>query len=237
MTTKKNSNITKKMTNNRGKLPIWKLSDLYDSPNAKKISEGDLDALALLTKIAVIMGLGSFFKGTTHYGSMAEHGISHYIDMFYYDKHPGTSHGEQVGIATLSVSKIQNDIFNKNSPPIIYPTKIPVEEIKYKLGTEILNNININIQNKIYDEKKAEELNKYLEKNWLTFVEPLRKVMLPFSKLWNAMSECKAKKTPQEAGIDINLYNDALKYCRFTRDRYTILDFADDSNQLEKFLK
>ena len=39
MTTKKNSNITKKMTNNLGKLPIWKLSDLYDSPNAKKISE------------------------------------------------------------------------------------------------------------------------------------------------------------------------------------------------------
>ena len=50
------------------------------------------------------------------------------------------------------------------------------------------------------------------------------------------MSECEAKKTPQEAGIDVNLYNDALKYCRFTRDRYTILDFADDSDQLEKYI-
>ena len=39
---------------------------------------------------------------------MAEHGVSHYIDMFFKDKHPGTSHGEQVGIATLSISKIQN---------------------------------------------------------------------------------------------------------------------------------
>ena len=38
MTTKKNNNISKKMTNNQGNLPIWKLSDLYDSPKGKKIS-------------------------------------------------------------------------------------------------------------------------------------------------------------------------------------------------------
>ena len=34
----------------------------YKLNNAKKIAEGNLEALALLTKIAVIMGLGSFFS-------------------------------------------------------------------------------------------------------------------------------------------------------------------------------
>ncbi len=204
--------------------------------NAKKIADGNLDSLALLTKISAIMGLGTFFTGTTHSGSMAEHGISHYIDMFFKDKHPGTSHGEQVGIATLSVSKIQNGILNSKTPPIFHSTIIPDEEIKNKLGIEMVNNVKMQMKNKIFDNKKTDELNTYLEKNWLTFTEPLKKVMLPFEKIWSAMDDCGAKKTPNEADMDLDLYNDALKYGRFIRDRYTILDFADDSDQLEKYI-
>ena len=60
--------------------------------------------------------------------------------------------------------------------------------------------------------------------------------MLPFEKIWSAMDDCGAKKTPNEADMNLDLYNDALKYGRFIRDRYTILDFADDSDQLEKYI-
>ena len=90
------------------------LLNLYEDAminGAAQIREGDIDALAVLTRVAAIMGLCTFFSGTTHFGSMAEHGISHYIDMFSKDKHPGTSHGEQVGIATMTISKMQNTIF------------------------------------------------------------------------------------------------------------------------------
>ena len=52
--------------------------------------------------------------------------------MFAGDMHPGTSHGEQVGIATISMSKFQNAILKKDQPPIIYPTNIPEEEISPK---------------------------------------------------------------------------------------------------------
>ena len=82
---------------------------------AKQIAEGDIDALGMLTRISAIMGLGTSFTQTTHVGSMGEHGISHYIDMFAKEKHPGTSHGEQVGIATISMSKMQNAILNHKS--------------------------------------------------------------------------------------------------------------------------
>ena len=50
--------------------------------NAAKIVTGDFEALAMLTRIAALMGLATSFTGTTHVGSMAEHMISHYIDMF-----------------------------------------------------------------------------------------------------------------------------------------------------------
>ena len=49
MTTKKNNKRTKKMTNNQGNLPVWKLSDLYDSPKGKKIS-ADLKFIEFRTK-------------------------------------------------------------------------------------------------------------------------------------------------------------------------------------------
>ena len=42
---------------------------------AKEISEGKINALALLTRISAIMGLGTSFTQTTHVGSMGEHGI------------------------------------------------------------------------------------------------------------------------------------------------------------------
>ena len=69
MTTKKNNKITKKMTNNQGNLPVWKLSDLYDSPKGKKIS-ADLKFIEYRTKKLQKCGtlLGSYviFEQTTY---------------------------------------------------------------------------------------------------------------------------------------------------------------------------
>ena len=79
----------------------------------------------------------------------------------------------------------------------------------------MIDNVKMHIKNKIFDNKQSDELNTYLEKNWLTFIEPLKKVMLPFERIWNAMDNCGAKKTPVEANMDLNLYKDALKYGRF----------------------
>ena len=203
---------------------------------AKEISEGKINALALLTRISAIMGLGTSFTQTTHVGSMGEHGISHYIDMFAGDKHPGTSHGEQVGIATISISKFQNAILKKDQPPIISPTIIPEDEIIQKIGAPMLETIKKAMEPKMFDQKKAEETNEYFSKHWLEFVEPLREKMLDYEVIWNSMGDCGALRTAEDAKLDSNFYQDALKYGRFIRDRYTILDLAGDSNQLDSLI-
>ena len=62
----------------------YSLLSLYEGDmiqSASSIAEGDINSLALLTRISAIMGLGTSFTQTTHVGSMGEHGISHYIDM------------------------------------------------------------------------------------------------------------------------------------------------------------
>ena len=133
---------------------------------AKKIKEGEISSLALLTRISAIMGLGTFFTGTTHLGSMAEHGISHYIDMFANSLHPGTSHGEQVGIATLTVSKIQNSILNNDKAPTMHPTTIPKNDIIKILGESTIDLIKQQMKVKSFNSKKIDALNNYLENNY-----------------------------------------------------------------------
>ena len=217
----------------------YSLLSLYEGDmiqSASSIAEGDINSLALLTRISAIMGLGTSFTQTTHVGSMGEHGISHYIDMFAKDLHPGTSHGEQVGIATISISKFQNAILNKDTPPIITPTKIPEDEIARKLGEQMLENIIQNMKPKLFDQKKSDLVNNFFKKNWMEFVQPLREKMLDYDTIWNAMGKCGALRTPEDAKLDGIFYKDALKYSRFIRDRYTILDLAGDSNQLDELI-
>ena len=67
--------------------------------------------------MTLLNGIAAIIIGSTHAGSMGEHLISHYIDMFMGDEHPGSLHGEQVGIATLLLSKMQNDILNSSKTP------------------------------------------------------------------------------------------------------------------------
>ena len=84
--------------------------------------------------------------------------------------------------------------------------------------------------------KKQITTNEYFSKHWLEFVEPLREKMLDYDLIWNSMGECGALRTPEDAKLDSNFYKDALKYGRFIRDRYTILDLAGDSNQLDNLI-
>ena len=68
--------------------------------NSYKILEGDYDTLAALSRMTLLNGIAAIIIGSTHAGSMGEHLISHYIDMFMGEKHPGTLHGEQVAVTT-----------------------------------------------------------------------------------------------------------------------------------------
>ena len=231
--------LSNKLVNTTYNETPYVLLGLYEEElikNAKNINNNNIDSIAILTRIAAIMGLSTFLTGTTHYGSMAEHGISHFIDMFSKDLHPGTSHGEQVGIATLTVSKIQNSIIKNKTPPFIYPTKIPEIEIRELFGKKALDLVKDQMKFKIFDTKKTEQINVYLENNWIELVKELKKIMIDYNSLWNVMSDCGALRTAKEANIEQEFYNKAFRYSRFIRDRYSILDLAGDANLLEKYI-
>ena len=100
----------------------------------------------------------------------------------------------------------------------------------------MLVNIKKNMKPKLFDQKKTDLINNFFEKNWIEFVQPLREKMLDYNIIWSAMGKCGALRTPEDAKLDSIFYKDALRYARFIRDRYTILDLAGDSNQLDELI-
>jgi len=204
--------------------------------NANRMLSGELSALGMLTRISAIMGLGTRFTNTTHSGSMAEHQISHYIDMFAGDKHPRSSHGEQVGIATITMSTLQNRVLNNSSPPVMKATEIPVDYLITRFGNDMGNNMIEQTKLKALTEAGADALNQRFDQEWDKLRATLAEVMLPFEQLRNAMSLAGCQLTPTELNLDVDFYREAVVGARYIRDRFSMLDIVDDSIGLETII-
>jgi len=204
--------------------------------NASRLRDGDIAALAMLTRVGAIMGLGTSFTGTTHSGSMAEHMISHHIDMFSGDDHPGTSHGEQVGVATATVSRLHNTILNAAAPPVLHATRLPEARLRQRYGADMARMMVEQTSLKALDEAEAERVNRLMGDDWEAFRAPLCRVMLPFERLRDAMRAAGCQTTPGELGVSGSRWREAVGDARYIRDRFSMLDIADDAGRLSGFL-
>ena len=208
--------------------------DMID--NASRMLSGDLDALGMLTRISAIMGLGTQFTETTHSGSMAEHMISHYIDMFAGDKHPKSSHGEQVGIATITMSLLQNKVLASKKPPTMHPTRLNEKHMLDRFGPKLAENMISETRKKALDQKNADALNHRFETDWDKIRTQLQAISLPYETLDKAMAEAGCQRTATELNLNIDFYRDAVSGARFIRDRFSMLDIVDDSTGLQEFV-
>jgi glycerol-1-phosphate dehydrogenase [NAD(P)+] len=202
---------------------------------APQLLEGDFEALARLTRVSAIMGLATSFTGTTHVGSMAEHMISHCIDMFAGDAHPGTSHGEQVGAASLAMSRLQNEIWAADAPPELSPTDIPEERLAAEYGEKAAASMTRETRLKALDAEGAARLNDRLAGDWTTLRDRIGAAMRPHEELYAAMAAAGCRLTAADLGLDPALWRRYVRDARFIRDRFTALDLAGDSGRLAPF--
>ena len=122
--------------------------------HSQKILTGDEETLAALSRMTLLNGIAAIIIGSTHAGSMGEHLISHYIDMFMGDKHPGSLHGEQVGIATLLLSKMQNDILNSTKTPQFLEINYDLIIFENIFGKDAGSNLHKQFQNKLFTQER-----------------------------------------------------------------------------------
>lgn len=205
--------------------------------SADAVAAGDIEAIAMVTRMNGLMGLGTSFGKTTHHGSMAEHMLSHYIDMFAGDAHPGTTHGEQVGVATLAMNRLHHRILDGDAPRVLKPTLVDREAIEVRFGKVLADACLQQFESKRFDQEMVDALNRKFEKIWPALTSELRPLMLDPDEIEDALRRAGAPVSAQDLGVDVSFWHDAIRYGRFTRDRFTMLDVADDVGELDDFAR
>jgi glycerol-1-phosphate dehydrogenase [NAD(P)+] len=215
------------------------LLQIEDEPyllsHAAAIAAGDLEGVAALTRLLVLAGLGMVMVGGSQPASMGEHLISHYIDMMA-RPHPGSLHGEQVGVATLTLSRLQHALLRAERPPEVRPTRLDQAAMQARYGATLGDRLIAQYRAKALDEAAAARMNARLADVWPSMSPKLREVMLPTARLREALEAAGAPTTARELGLRSDFYREAVRHAREIRDRYSILDLAGDAGLLEEFV-
>ena len=201
------------------------------------LGQRDIDAIGYLYRIMILTGLGISTTGMSHPGSMGEHQISHWIDSFAGDKHPGTIHGQQVGVSSITMAKLQHQILSSETAPQIKPTVVDEAGIKSRYPAAAIDGCLTAARNKAFNPEQAAAFNKKIEQLWPTLRTELLEMAVPAETLAAHLSAAGGGVTAEEVGIDKQMYRDAVRYALEIRDRYSMLDLAADMGVLDDFVE
>jgi glycerol-1-phosphate dehydrogenase [NAD(P)+] len=132
------------------------------------------------------------------------------------------------------MSQLQNQILAGSQPPILSPTEIPEDELRARFGGAAETMIEES-KKKALTREDVDRLNTRLASNWEDFAGLLRAVTLPYERLYESMRAAGCKLTGIDLGLESEFYRDAIRYSRFIRDRFSMLDVAGDSGLLDTF--
>ena len=201
---------------------------------APGVRQADPEAVATLLEALLLAGLSMVVAGSSAPASGGEHLISHYLDM----KHvlrgtPNDLHGAQVGVATvhclglwekvLAIEPGQLDVEAAlDAQPSDQQVRTWVEEDWGPAAPEVL----AQWQAKALD---RDGLRTELER-FTRGLDALRKGverdLLPAGTVTAAIHSAGGPTAPEGLDAPTEEYHNALRYARFLRDRFTILDLA-----------
>jgi glycerol-1-phosphate dehydrogenase [NAD(P)+] len=200
---------------------------------AAGLPEGEPEAILRLTRMLVLSGLGGLVTNSSHCGSMGEHSISHYVDMLA-DPHPGTLHGEQVGVATWTMARLQLQMLQSPRPPRLRPLHLDEVGLQRRFG-RFAATCREAITAKPFDAAGTDRLNAVLEAKWPRIRKSLLAAMLPMETLEDVIEDTEMPRSALQIGLETEIYREAVGHAHELRDRYGFLDLAAQAGFLETF--
>ena len=189
---------------------------------------GDLDAMAALARTLILSGFGMTICGGSEPASQGEHLISHYVDMLGDPAWPEAFHGEQIGVTTLTMARLQHAMLDGPVPELA-PDGPDEAALIAHYGPELGRSCWKEFAKKRLDVARAERLNERLASGWDEIRERIAAITLPEERLRTVLARAGAPRTPEELGWPRAFYRGAVQHAREIRDRYTFLDLAADS--------
>jgi glycerol-1-phosphate dehydrogenase [NAD(P)+] len=192
--------------------------------SASALKAGDVAAVELLVRTLVMSGLGMTLCGGSYPASQGEHLIAHYIDMRG-ENLPQTYHGEHIAVTTLTMARLQERMLALPAPQLA-PTGDTEASMVEKFGEEVGRASWAAFRPKLFGRSAIGELNRKLATEWPDIRERLRSVGRSEAELKKALLAVGAPTKPQDVGLPLPFYREAVANARLIRDRFTMLDLA-----------
>lgn len=200
---------------------------------AAGLGRGDREAMRALVHILVLTGLGVCVTGSSHHGSMGEHLISHYVDMMA-DPHPGSFHGEQVGVASLTMRRLQDLVLARPRPPELRPLPVDEPGLRRRFG-RLADACIAELAGKALDAAACDRLNAWLDQHWSELKAELGEVAVPVTRLHDVLASAGGATSGAALGLSPELWREAIRHAREVRNRFSMLDVAAHAGLLDGF--
>jgi glycerol-1-phosphate dehydrogenase [NAD(P)+] len=215
-------------------MPFALLAD--DEPalfaSAEALVKGDLDAMERLARTLLLSGFGTAICGNSLPASQGEHLISHYGDMLPDAGRPFTFHGEQIGVTTLTMARLQGRMLD-GPPPVVSADRSTEADFIARFGPGLGPSCWADFSQKRLSADKAAQVNRRIADRWPAISAAINAISLHADKLALVLEKAGAPRTPEDLGWPRASYRAAVRHAREIRNRYTFLDLAADVGLLD----
>jgi len=196
---------------------------------APSLLAGDLTAMRHLARTLVLSGFGMTLAGGSFPASQGEHLISHYLEMM---APPGQSigyHGEQIGVCTLEMARLQQRMLELERAPVLRPGSVTRELLVGHYGASVGDGCWREYEGKRLDDAATAALNARLAASGDETRTRIPRVTRSADTIEEVLASAGAATTPDDLGIPASLFATARARAREIRNRYTFLDLEADS--------
>jgi glycerol-1-phosphate dehydrogenase [NAD(P)+] len=192
----------------------------------------DIAAMTCLVRTLLLSGFGTAICGSSQPASQGEHLISHYTDMFGDHGWPDSFHGEQIGVTTLTMARLQERLLD-GPAPVLHPPDEDEAAFVARYGQDLGRSCWAEFAQKRLDAARARTASARLAESWDSIRAAIARITHPSAFLADVLRRGGAPTTPEELGWPRPFYHGAVRHARDIRNRYTFLDLAVDSRRLE----
>ncbi|HHV98354.1 MAG TPA: sn-glycerol-1-phosphate dehydrogenase [Clostridiaceae bacterium] len=241
-------------------LADWKLSsminDEYYCPDISKLViravkrciesvdglvKRNRQAVQSLTEGLILSGIAMQMAGNSRPASGAEHHVSHYWEMRHLmEGRKSPLHGIKVGVATTLVLLMYNKIFKMDKSSLEGHIKTDEEYTAWKedvlknfgvLAEDVIASHTSSVTEDVMLPQKIEKL----KKSWDNLITEIRELFDLIPDVGGLLRKIGAPGVPGDIGVDFSLVWSGLRLAKEVRERYTVLQLADQIGVLNKY--
>jgi glycerol-1-phosphate dehydrogenase [NAD(P)+] len=150
--------------------------------------------------------------------------------MFAAPSRPLVFHGEQIGVTTLSMARLQERMLD--SVPVVVADSDTKATFRARYGEELGASCWGDFANKRLTAERVEALNARIAQRWPDVQEQIGAILLPSVELTAVLETAGSPLTAKDIHLPRSFYDEALLHGREIRNRYTFLDLAANAGWL-----